>query len=184
MKKKKCKVCRSEFEPTKPMAVVCSMDCAISLGNLKKAKRERAKASQERKEKKEKLEKRKTRQEWEREAQSEFNKYIRLRDINMACISCGRHHQGQYHAGHYLSRGARPELAFDEDNCHKQCSVCNYHLSGNAVLYRIGLLKKIGLERVERLECYVGIAKRSIDDLRAIKAHYRAKWKELEQANG
>ena len=181
MKTKKCKVCRNEFEPTKPLAVVCSLECALSLASLKKAKRERAKVIEDRKETKAKLEKLKTRQEWEREAQTEFNKYIRLRDINEPCISCGRHHQGQYHAGHYLSRGARPELAFDEDNCHKQCSVCNNHLSGNAVLYRIGLLKKIGLERVERLECYVGIAKRSIDALRAIKAHYKAKCKEMEK---
>lgn len=40
-KQKKCKACRNEFVPTRPMQKVCCGDCAISLGNLKKAKRER-----------------------------------------------------------------------------------------------------------------------------------------------
>lgn len=176
MKQKTCKVCKTKFDPIKRMQSVCSPNCAMSLVSLKKAKRDRA-------ETKEKLEKLKTRADIAKEAQSEFNKFIRLRDKDLPCISCGRFHSGQYHAGHYLSRGARPELAFDEDNCHKQCSVCNNHLSGNAILYRIGLIQKIGLERVERLEGHSGIHKRTSDDLRAIKALYRAKWKELEKAN-
>jgi hypothetical protein len=63
-----------------------------------------------------------------KQAQHAFNEFIRYRDRDFPCISCGRHHDGQYHAGHFRTTGASPELRFDEDNCHKQCSACNNHL--------------------------------------------------------
>ena len=40
----------------------------------------------------------KSKAQWAKEAQTEFNRFIRLRDADQPCISCGRHHQGQYHA--------------------------------------------------------------------------------------
>ncbi|TEW24926.1 recombination protein NinG, partial [Histophilus somni] len=94
----------------------------------------------------------KSRSERLKELQGVFNRFIRLRDKNLPCISCGRYHQGQWHAGHYRSVGACPELRFNEDNVHKQCSVCNNHKSGNVIEYRINLVAKIGVERVEFLE--------------------------------
>lgn len=81
-KQKKCKACRNEFVPTRPMQKVCCGDCAISLGNLKKAKRERTQAAQERKETKVKLEKLKSRSDWAKEAQTAFNRWVRLRDAD------------------------------------------------------------------------------------------------------
>ncbi len=41
---------------------------------------------------------------------------------------------------------------FNEDNVHKQCSVCNDYHSGNLLEYRQGLINRYGLEFVERLE--------------------------------
>ena len=35
------------------------------------------------------------------------------RDFDKPCVSCGNYHQGQWHAGHYLTVGARPELRFE-----------------------------------------------------------------------
>jgi hypothetical protein len=49
---------------------------------------------------------------------------------------------------------ARPGPAlncFDEDNCHKQCSACNNHLSGNLTAYRPALIAKIGQARFDAL---------------------------------
>ena len=183
-KHKKCKVCRTEFVPTRPMQKVCCGDCAISLGNLKKAKRERAAAAQDRKDTRAKLEALKSRADWAKEAQAAFNRWVRLRDAEKPCISCGRHHNGQYHAGHFLSRGARPELAYEPMNCHKQCSPCNTHLSGNIALYRQSLVAKIGLKQVEWLEGPHEPKHYTVDDLKAIKAKYTALAKELEEANG
>jgi len=83
---------------------------------------------------------------------TEFNRYIRLRDYFNPCISCGRHHEGQYHAGHYKTAGGHPELRFEELNVHKQCAPCNNKKSGDIVNYRANLIKKIGIEKVEWIE--------------------------------
>ena len=114
-----------------------------------------------------------------KDAQQAFNAFIRERDADQPCISCGRWHTGQYHAGHYLSVGARPELRFTESNVHKQCAPCNTHLSGNAVLFRRGLVAKLGLELVEWLEGPHEPRRDTIDSLKAIKAHYIVETKHL-----
>jgi hypothetical protein len=114
------------------------------------------------------------------EAQASFNAWIRARDADKPCISCGRMHDGQWHAGHYLSTGARPELRFEPYNCHKQCAPCNTHLHGNLVLYRTALIERIGLIRVKRLEGPHPPAKLTIEDLRAIRDEYRRKLKEMQ----
>lgn len=161
------------------MANYASVECAYKrarqLQDKAKAEKER-KARQEHRQRKEAV---KTRSEWLKQAQTVFNQYIRLRDKDLPCISCQRYHQGQYHAGHYLTVGARPELRFNPLNVWRQCSACNLHLSGNLINYRINLIKKIGLTEVEKLEGPHEPLKLSIDDIKALIAEYRAKVKEL-----
>lgn len=82
--------------------------------------------------------------------QSVFNKYIRLRDENLGCISCGSYNEIQ--AGHFYNVGHYSWLRFDEDNVHSQCKRCNYFLRGNLLPYRVNLIKKIGTVPFERLE--------------------------------
>ena len=179
-KPKTCAVCRCSFRPTMPMAKVCSPACAISLAISKRGKAEKVAAVKDRKETKVKLDKLKSRAQWAKEAQTAFNAWVRLRDTEQPCISCGRHHQGQYHAGHFLSVGACPELRFSELNVHKQCAPCNTHLSGNAVLYRKALIGRIGLGGVEMLEGPHQTRHYTLDELKAIKADYAAKTKLLK----
>jgi hypothetical protein len=133
----------------------------------------------ERKSLAERRKKLKTRAVLSSEAQAVFNKFIRLRDDSQPCISCNRYHKGQYHAGHYISRGAQAHLSFNEDNCHKQCAPCNRHLSGNIARYRKRLIKKIGLERVEALENSNDIKKFSREELISIRAEYMKKVKQI-----
>jgi hypothetical protein len=104
-----------------------------------------------RKEKKERKEALKTRSEWMQDLQDVFNTFIRTRDKDKPCISCGTF-TGKMNAGHYKSVGGSPELRFNELNVHKQCEYCNTHLSANLIEYRIGLVKRIGVEQVEFLE--------------------------------
>lgn len=78
-----------------------------------------------------------------------FNKFIRLRDARKGCISCGAQ---VTEAGHYLSAGNYSIYRFNEDNVNGQCNKCNRHLSGNLINYRIGLVQRIGKDRVEFLE--------------------------------
>jgi len=123
-----------------------------------------------------------TRREWIKLAQFAFNRYIRIRDDALPCVSCGRLHQGQWHAGHYLSTGARPELRFEPDNVHKQCQPCNTHLSGNIALYRAELCRRIGVARVEELEADQAPRKYTVDDLIEIESRYKRLAKELQNS--
>ena len=87
-----------------------------------------------------------------------FNTYIRQRDSEDGfgrCISSGRPlvvPSQNAQAGHYYSAGKYPLLRFDEDNVHLQSKSDNYYMSGNLLEYRKNLIKKIGLEKVERLD--------------------------------
>ena len=168
-----CEVCERVFVPDRMGQLVCRPACAMArVRQAKKAERESVKK------RKEAI---KSKADWAREAQTAFNAWIRARDEGLPCISCGRHHQGQWHAGHYLSTGARPELRYTESNVHRQCAPCNTHLSGNAVLYRIGLINRIGSDAVEWLEGPHPLPKWTPDELRAIRDTYRAKLKDIQK---
>jgi hypothetical protein len=123
----------------------------------------------------------KSRSDWAREAQAACNRYVRLRDNDQPCVSCGRYHDGQYHAGHYLTTKAHPEVRFNELNIWKQCSTCNNHLSGNLLEYRKRLIGLNGEWLVEYLESYHPPRRYTIDELREIKQHYNRMANELER---
>lgn len=170
-KPKKCKVCKTTFTPDRPLQSVCNYQCAIELANQRKDRQERTRKAQVKRSDRERL---KTRADHLREAQALVNSFVRERDKLAPCISCQKFHTGQYHAGHYRSIGSAPELRFDaEFNIHKQCSVCNNHLSGNLINYRRNLIVKIGLEKVEWLEGPHPPLKLTIDDIKAIKSTYK-----------
>ena len=153
--------------------VACSISCAqmvVAEGRAKKAQKEM----------KARREALKTRSDWLKEAQAAFNSFIRKRDEKLPCISCGRFHTGSYDAGHYRSVGAMSFLRFDEANCHKQCVPCNQFKSGNILEYRLGLIKKIGQAAVDYLENDHPPLALRIEEIKAIKATYKAKLRELE----
>ncbi len=128
---------------------VCGLPCAIAFGHAQNQEKARKAQKKRDKAKKEEL---KSRRDLANAAQVEFNKWVRERDRHKPCVSCGRFHQGQYHAGHYRSRAAAPQLRFNVFNTHKQCQPCNTHLSGNLALYREELLRRIGEDRVLAIE--------------------------------
>lgn len=176
-----CKVCGEPFAKQRIGQKTCSVKCAIEYAKKDTEKKAKATARLDRKITKERL---KTRQDWIREAQTVCNAYIRLRDADLPCISCGRHHQGQYHAGHYRTTKAAPELRFHEFNLAKQCQPCNNHLSGNITEYRINLVKKIGIKNVEWLEGPHQPQKYTINDLQEIIIYYREQIKYLKESHG
>ncbi len=188
----KCKNCKQPFERSRPGQKVCGADCAGALAVSQRAKQERI----ERK-RKEALERRdvalrkeamKPLAKWIAEAQTAFNAFIRARDAGKPCICCGKHTTTQYSsggiwdAGHYRSRGSAGHLRFHEDNCHAQLKQCNRFGSGRAVDYRLGLIARIGLERVEALEADNTIHKWTIEEVKQIKATYKSKLKELRES--
>jgi hypothetical protein len=181
VKAKKCRVCQTVFTPFSSTTVVCSIECAIKHTEAKNARLEAKRKVIAKRELKQAKEAIKSRSDWLKDAQTIFNKFIRLRDEHNPCISCGRYHTGQYHAGHYRSVGSSAHLRFSELNCHRQCSVCNNHLSGNIMHYRRGLIAKIGEQAVEQLEADQTPKHYTIDDIKEIIQIYKAKVKELER---
>lgn len=183
VKQKTCKACGGKFKPSfNSTQVVCSPKCALAHAPANQQKARKAIDQRERREVKVRKEKLKSRGDYMREAQQAFNAWVRLRDADQPCISCGRHHQGKYDAGHYRTTAACPELRFDPLNVHKQCSPCNTQLSGNIVEYRLELIRRIGQERVDWIEGPHEAKRYTIEDLKAIKALYRQKLKDLRRA--
>lgn len=189
-KQRKCKVCKTPFTVWHSIKDKwCSPEClAADVANQRERKTlaERKVAfRKERAEHRAKKEAAKTRSTWIKEAQRAFNSYIRARDADMPCISCGallgdNAIGGASDCGHYRSVGSAPQLRFDPDNAHAQCKKCNRYLGGRVVDYRVGLLERVGLAVVERLEADQSVKKWTIPDLVAIRDHYRAKTKALK----
>lgn len=181
---RKCAVkgCMGRYVPGDDQRRVwCSDDCSVTLALAALAKRraaaaraQKAAAKVERAETAALKAKAKPRAAYMREAQAALNKWIReVRDKGKPCISCGHTDHGQkFDAGHYITRGSRPNLALVENNLARQCHWCNVHLSGNQILFRRGLVARIGLEAVEALEADQEPRKYSIEQLQAIKADY------------
>ncbi len=175
---KVCKICPEEFEPRNTLQQVCSVPCAIIL--------QRGKA--EKKKKKETRKMRRAMNEKDRsyqlqKAEEAVNAFRREQDkvAGLPCISCGKF-GNKMTAGHYKSVGAHPELRFEELNIHGQCWWnCNKNKSGNIIEYRKGLVKKIGLEKVEWLEGPHEPKNYTLDEIIEIKLRYRKKTKDLRE---
>lgn len=184
VKQKTCRACGTKFRPSLSTQKACGVQCALELAKKpeNQAVARKAIAQCERREIQVRKQKLKSRADYVREAQAVFNQWVRLRDEAQPCISCGRNHQGKYDAGHYRTTAACPELRFDPLNVHKQCSPCNTQLSGNIVEYRLGLIRRIGQDSVDWIEGPHEAKRYTIDDLKAIKAEYRAKIKALKEA--
>jgi len=185
----KCAICREPFTKRSMTHKTCGPACAEQYGREKarqlaeKQKRKEAKADRlDIRERKEAL---KTKSDYIKEVQIVFNAYIRERDKDQLCICCDKplgfgDVGGRFDAGHYRSVGSAPHLRFDERNCHGQRKVCNRYGSGRAVDYRLGLIRKLGLEVVESIERDQNTKNYSIQDLRELKALFRQKIKDLQ----
>jgi len=175
-KARHCEVCQTLYTPQRMGQVVCRPACAMK--KVRQAKvEERAKI-------KTRKQAAKTLPMLIREAQVAFNAYIRERDrlAGHVCISSGRPLDwtgNAVDAGHYRSTGAAPHLRFNEDNCHAQSKQENRFLAGNAIDYRVGLIARIGLARVEALEADNTVKKWTRDELIEIRDTYRKKLKEM-----
>ena len=191
---RKCKTCRQPFKPTyNTIQPTCSVPCAIEYTRQahQKSRKEADKAF--------KKKFRDSDRPWHiKTLEKIFNKFIRLRDDGDNCISCGRTDAdvkrtdgwktgGAWDCGHFLSVGSHPELRFCELNAYRQCKSCNggsgkYTKKRHTVSkeYRINLVARIGLDKVEWLEGPHEPAKYTIPELQEMIKEYRAKIREME----
>ena len=160
-----CTVCLRPFEPRfSTLQSVCGLRCALKIPALER-KAERAATNARR-------DKIKTRTDWAKEAQEQVNRYVRLRDHHLGCISCDKPASwpGQWHASHFRSVGAASAVRFHLWNIRKSCSVCNNWKSGNLSEYEPRLRALIGDERVDWLRAQNQRAEYSVAYLQRLKA--------------
>jgi hypothetical protein len=162
--KRKCANCQSRFKAAEMFIAnnqaFCSKQsyidyCVKNLQSLKvKGRNIQEKAIKVRH--KEATKKLRTRAAWYDLLQTEVNKYVRNRDINEPCCTCGTTSQSiKYDAGHCFTRAARPDLRFNLTNIHKQCSVnCNQYNSGMRLEHKAFITNKYGPNHFEWLKSY------------------------------
>ncbi len=197
MPKRKCKNCKKGHDPAQMirvgMSLVCGESCrdSVSLEIFEKAiKKQASKQNEERKAFRRETARRKEaikgKRDYTKDAQVLHNRWVRLRDEGKPCISCERTPNdddlakgSRIDCGHYRTVGANPELRFEPLNTHAQCVYCNRNLSGNVTNYRIGLLKRIGQEKLDWLEGPHDAKRYTIEDLKTLIADYRQKIKAI-----
>ena len=173
LKEKKCKIGGELFVPVRPFQPTCFKHAPEWL--------RKQQAKKWRKEGKVMKEKLKTHNDYVKELQVIFNIFIRERDKDKPCVSCGTPmttRKGD--ASHYWSVGGNPGVRFDETNCHLACVPCNQHKHGNLLEYSIRLPERIGTVLFNALN-----ARRTrtnpltIPEIKDLKTHYRKLIKSL-----
>lgn len=82
----------------------------------------------------------------------QLHSYIRERDKQKPCISCGGQWNDTFQAGHFYKAELYSNLKFDKDNIHGQCQGCNLFNDGNESGFRVGLINRYGKEFLDSLD--------------------------------
>lgn len=174
----RCKNCKQKFEPIRFNHKYCLQDDCIR-AFVAEVKEKTWKETKTRM--KTDL---KTTQDWLKEAQTIFNKYIRLRDEGLNCISCNKPiRKGNVDAGHMWSAGGHSNLRFNEFNVNAQCSrPCNKDKSGDINNYRLGFIKRYGADKLADLDSIAHIERKfTKEELKMLITKYKQKTKDLEK---
>jgi glutaredoxin len=199
----RCPHCKKKLDAGQRIHPECIDDYAeaqAAKAEREQAKKARAAAKVERAETKRRKLAIKTRAEWLAEAKKLVQKRRRLEELakGNGCMSCGRSQSevmgtdgwkpgGAWDGGHFMSKGARPELALEPLNIWLQCKSCNggsgkYARKGYTVnaAFEVNLIASEGAELVDWLKGPHDPKHFSVDDLITICAQERQKLKELQ----
>ncbi len=185
-KKRRCRACKIYKEADKGLLIsngfYCDVNCATTYAYKNKEQGRKIKHREQKKALKDN-----DRRIRLPAAQKAFNAFIRERDYKLPCVSCGNFITkdmpfGKYDCGHFKTIGGFPELRFEELNAHKQCKKCNGG-AGNfskkdttvSKEYRVNLIEKIGLDKVEWIEGPHEPKKYNCEELKQIEQHYKNK---------
>ena len=172
MKARKCKYCKSLFEPVAFLQKNCfDPNCVTEWVQETKQKtwqKKKAKLKADLM----------TLSDYLKLAQQLVNKYINLRDKGLPCISCDKPITGRVNASHFWNANNHYNVRFNEDNIHSSCINCNQFLSGNLLEYRSRLITKIGIERFNTLEAESKKTRKfTTEELKEIIKEYKQKIK-------
>lgn len=179
----RCKNCRNKFEPKAFLEKYCqNHDCQIekntqmalkNLAKYKKEKKERVKQT------KESLQ---TKSDYVKILQILVNRYVKLRDTGLPCISCQKEIKNKRDSGHYFSVGNYPSVRFDLRNINSQCINCNQFNGGNLIEYRKHLITKIGQNEFDDLDRLAHQNRQyTIDEVKDLIKEYKEKIKQIEK---
>lgn len=143
---------------TSPVGFFCNFDHAMWYARAKQLKaskiKVKAKVKQERAQTKQRKKELMKRSEWYDRLQKVVNQYVtKIRDVGKPCCTCGTEKQDiKYDAGHFFTRGARPDIRFELTNIHKQCSIqCNKWGAGMRNEHEKFIIEKYGQEHLDWL---------------------------------
>ncbi|HAH8787720.1 TPA: recombination protein NinG [Escherichia coli] len=184
---RRCKICRAKFTVLFENHHWCCPEHGAEYGLLELEKRRAKDRRAEQKTERAAWQKRKAAvkplSHWIGMTQRAVNDWRRemLLAAGHGCISCGTPAAFAWHAGHYRTTAAAPQLRFNPDNIWLQCSACNVHKSGNIEAYRTALVELIGEERVQALETNNETHRYTREELAGIRADARAKLRSLKK---
>lgn len=176
IKNKKCRECGGEFKPFKTTQRACSPICEAEI--IRKKEIEKEKRAEEGKKNQLKV--------YFESTQTICNSFIRLRDQGKPCISCGKHWQKNFQAGHLFSVGGHSAVRFDEENINGQCLECNSSSVFDVEKYIQEFEKRYSKDEFEVLRVKAYEEKRwTVEELKNLAAYFRSKIKNLiEKRNG
>lgn len=173
-----CKVCRQPFQVFRSLQKICDgHECATVMVERAQAKAARVAARVDAELTRAKKEAIKGRQQWLKEAEAAVNRYVRLRDFHLGCVSCDKPAtwDGRWNASHFRSVGAASAVRFHLWNIHKACVQCNKWKSGNLSEYEPRLRALIGGAKVDWLRTQNHLADYGIDYLKRLKRVFNRK---------
>lgn len=129
---------------------MCSAKCAVKDAEQKSIAKAVRQAKLEKKIGKEKL---LSLQGWDLKMKEVMQEIARLLDADKPCIASGKI-TGKMAGGHYYAGGSGPFTFLKHNiwNIHKQSFASNSMKAGDTHLYRLGLIERYGLERLEWIE--------------------------------
>jgi hypothetical protein len=202
-KPKKCKSpeCRQLFTPQNSMQTVCHYKCGLVIAAIARKRKEAQLEREDKRQTRERREKLKTYGDHVADAEKALRDFRRLEELSLGsgCMSCGASQEevraaqgwkigGAFDAGHWMGKGARPELRLEPLNLWLQCKACNggsakYARKGESVKegFEAGVIARIGLEAAMALKHDHRPRHYTVDQLKEITREYRAKTRELKR---
>lgn len=190
-----CPICGTPFVKYRSTQKVCGPSCAMVYADQKAKEKADKEWKRETKRMKDELLDG-DKKHWMEKTKTACHLYIRARDKDDPCISCGKMDAeipdvfvgGKWDAGHFRTKGAAPELRFHPLNIHKQCKSCNAG-SGKfakknhtvSMEYEKRLRIKIGDKMVDWLKGPHIAQKWTIEDLKDIRDYYKELTRELRK---
>ena len=155
--KKKCKICKSAFEPKNNFIPVCeNIDCktqyAMSVVEKQKIATDKKKKSDDRKYKTDKnIELMSSDKYRAKILQPAINEIARLIDFGQACIATGSF-EGKMAGGHFIAVAANRTICLNLHNIFIQSFHSNSWKGGDNLRYREGIRNTFGQEYLDFME--------------------------------